>query len=150
MTRTCSILRSAGLAAAICFASFPAAADELQVKELNRGSAGFFVFEPELIRINPGDTIEFVATDSGHDVHSINGMIPDGARPFEGKTNENTKVTFDQPGVYVVACSLHTRMGMVGMIVVGDPVNIDKIDPSALPPKAKTKVQTLLEQINKK
>jgi hypothetical protein len=37
-------------------------------------------------------------------------------------------------------------MGMVGVVVVGDPVNIDKIDPSALPAKARAKIQTLLDQ----
>jgi hypothetical protein len=38
---------------------------------------------------------------------------------------------------------------MVAVIVVGNPVNIDKIDPSALPGKAKTKLQGLLEQIKR-
>jgi hypothetical protein len=36
--------------------------------------------------------------------------------------------------------------GMMCVVVVGDPVNIDKIDPSALPAKAKTKILTLLNQ----
>lgn len=133
--------------AATCFISFPVYGDEFRVKELNRGSGGFFVFEPELVRIKPGDTIDFVAVDRGHDVHSVNGMIPEGAQPFEGKTNQDTKVTFDQPGVYVIACKLHTAMGMVGIVVVGDPVNLGKIDPSILPPKAKAKLQALLGQI---
>jgi pseudoazurin len=74
------------------------------VKELNRGPAGFFVFAPELVRIKPGDTIDFLASDRGHDVHSVSGMIPDGAQPIDGKTNEDTKVTLSQPGVYVIAC----------------------------------------------
>ena len=77
-------------------------------------------------------------------------MIPEGAQPIEGRTNQDTRVTLSQPGVYVIACKLHTVMGMVGVVVVGDPVNIDKINPSALPPKAKAKVQTLLDQIKSK
>ena len=144
------MLKTAIALAATCFVSFSVYADELQVKELNRGPAGFFVFDPELVRIKPGDTIDFIAVDKGHDVHSVSGMIPDGGQPIDGKTNQDTKVTFSQPGVYVFACKLHTVMGMVGVVVVGDPVNIDKIDPSALPPKAKAKVQTLLEEIKKK
>jgi hypothetical protein len=40
-------------------------------------------------------------------------------------------------------------MGMVGVIVVGDPTNIDKIDPSTLPGKARTKLDTLLEPLKK-
>ena len=89
---------SAIVLAATCFVSFPAYADELQVKELNRGRTGFFVFAPELVRIKPGDTIDFIASDKGHDVHSVNGMLPDGAQPIDGKTNQDTKVTRSQPG----------------------------------------------------
>jgi pseudoazurin len=141
---------SAFVLAGTCFVSFPAYADEFQVKELNRSPTGFFVFAPELARIKPGDTIDFIASDRGHDVHSVNGMIPDGAQPIDGRTNQDTKVTLTQPGVYVIACKVHTVMGMVGVVVVGDPVNIDKIDPSGLPPKAKAKIQTLLDQIRNK
>jgi len=72
--------------AATCFVAFAVRADELQVKELNRGPTGFFVFDPELVRIKPGDTVDFIASDKGHDVHSVNGMIPDGAQPIDGKT----------------------------------------------------------------
>jgi len=146
MLKTASVV----VLAATCFVSFRACADELQVKELNRGPTGFFVFAPELVRIKPGDTIHFIASDKGHDVHSVSGMIPEGAQPIDGKTNQDTKVTFGQPGVYVIACNMHTVMGMVGVVVVGDPVNIDKIDPSGLPAKAKAKIQTLLDQIRNK
>jgi pseudoazurin len=138
---------SASAFAVACFMTFPVHADELQVKALNRGPGGFFVFEPELVRIKPGDIIDFVPVDKGHDVHSVSGMIPDGAQPFEGKTNQDIKVTFNQPGVYVIACKLHTSMGMVGVVVVGEPVNLGKIDPSVLPPRAKAKLQALLGQI---
>jgi len=33
----------------------------------------------------------------------------------------------------VIVCKPHAAFGMVAVIVVGDPVNIDKLDPSALP-----------------
>src|SRR5260221_2500967 len=136
--------------AARCFGPFPGRADELQVKELNRGPTGFFVFDPELVRVKPGDTVCLLASDKGHDVHSVSGMIPDGAQPIDGKTNQDTKVTFNQLGVYVIICKIHTLMGMMCVVVVGDPVNIDKIDPSALPPKAKAKILTRLDQIKNK
>ena len=93
------------------------------------------------MRIKPGDTIDFVASDKGHDVHSVNGMIPDGAQPIDGKTNQDTKVTLSQPGVYVIACKLHTVMGMVGVVVVGDPVkSIRSIRPDyRLKPKPRSR-----------
>jgi pseudoazurin len=143
-------IASAIVLVATFFVSFRACADELQVKELNRGPTGFFVFAPELVRVKPGDTIDFIASDRGHDVHSVGGMIPGGAQPIDGKTNQDTTVTLSQPGVYVIACKVHTLMGMVGVVVVGDPVNIDKIDPSGLPPRARAKVQALLDQIRNK
>jgi len=75
-------------------------------------------------------------------------MIPEGAQPFYAKISQDIKVTFTVPGVYVIACKPHTAMGMVG-VVAGDPTNIDKIDPRALPGKARTKLDTLLEPLKK-
>jgi pseudoazurin len=54
-------------------------------------------------------------------------MIPDGAEPFEGKMGKDVTVTFTQPGVYGVKCKPHLVMGMVAVIVVGDPVNLDAV-----------------------
>ena len=85
--------------------------DEIEVKTLNRSSAGFFVFSPDFVRIKPGDTISFVAADKGHEVHSVPGMIPDGARPFDGKMSQDLKVTLTVQGIYVIACAPHTAIG---------------------------------------
>jgi pseudoazurin len=135
---------------ALAFVSGPsphALAKEIEVKTLNRGPSGaFFVFAPEVVRIEPGDSINFVAADKGHEVHSVPGMIPQGAQPFEGRMNQDVKVIFAVPGVYVVACRPHTPMGMVALIVVGEPVNLDKIDPGALTGKARSKLESLLHR----
>jgi len=131
----------------VCAVSYQALGDEIDVKSLNRSSTGFFVFSPDFVRIKPGDAINFVAADKGHEIHSVLGMIPDGARPFDAKMSQDIKVTFTLPGVYVIACKPHAAMGMVGVIVVGDPINIDKIDPSPLPDKARTKLYTLLDTL---
>ena len=105
---------------ALAFASGPspdARAGEIEVKALNRGPSGVvFVFAPELVRIEPGDSINFVATDKGHEVHSVPGMIPEGAQLFEGRMNQDVKVSFTVPGVYVVSCRPHTAMGMVAVV----------------------------------
>ena len=145
------ILRTVGVVAFAlgCFIGLPAMSEEIQVKELNRGPGGLFVFDPELVRIRPGDTITFVAADKGHEVHTVPGMIPTGAASFDAKMNEDATVTFTEPGVYVIVCKPHAALGMVAVIVVGAPVNIDKIDPSALPGRAKAKLQGLLEQIKR-
>ena len=82
------------------------------------------VFEPALVKIEPGDTVKFVATDKGHNAESIKGMLPADATPFVGKNNEDVTVTFDKPGAYGVKCLPHYGMGMVALIVVGTPDNL--------------------------
>ena len=52
-----------------------AMADEVEVKMLNKGAEGLMVFEPALVKIEPGDTVKFVATDKGHNAESIKGMF---------------------------------------------------------------------------
>ena len=105
-----------------------AQAAEVDVKMLNKGANGAaMVFDPPLVKVAPGDTVHFVATDKGHDVVSIDGMIPSGAKPFEGKLNEDLTVTFTEPGVYGYKCKPHYGMGMVGVVVVGAPGNLDAV-----------------------
>ena len=108
-------------AAALAVAILPATAADYQVKMLNKGAKGMMVFEPDLVKVQPGDTVTFVATDPGHDAQSVPGMLPEGAQPFEGKIGKDLTVTFTQPGVYGVKCKPHYVMGMVGLVVVGDP-----------------------------
>jgi pseudoazurin len=115
----------AALAAGMILFAGAAGAAEVDVKMLNRGAAGPMVFEPAMVRIVPGDTVHFIATDKGHDVMSVDGMIPDGAQPFVGEVGEDLTVTFAAPGVYGFKCKPHYAMGMVGVVVVGDPVNLD-------------------------
>ena len=124
-----------------------AAGGTYEVKELNRGDKGMFVFAPDLVRIHAGDSVTFKATDSGHSVESVAGMIPAGATPFQSKMNQDLKVTFDKPGVYAFECKPHAGMGMVGLVVVDKPINLDAIDPSKMPNKAKQHLKELLEQV---
>ena len=101
-----------------------ATAAEIEVKMLNKGSEGLMVFEPALVKIEPGDTVKFVATDKGHNAETIKGMLPADATPFAGKNNEDVIVTFDKSGAYGVKCMPHYGMGMVALIVVGTPGNL--------------------------
>jgi pseudoazurin len=100
-----------------------AAAAEIEVKMLDKGSEGVMVFEPALIKIEPGDTVKFVATNKGHNAESIKGMLPESEAPFVGNMNQDTIVTFGKPGVYGVKCLPHYAMGMVALVVVGTPAN---------------------------
>ncbi len=128
----------------LALAAGAAEAADHEVKMLNRGAKGMMVFEPDLIKVAPGDTVTFVATNPGHDARSIAGMIPEGAEPFEGKLNQNVTVTFSKPGVYGVECRPHYAMGMVAAVVVGDPVNLDAAKAVKQPPMAKKKFDAIL------
>ena len=103
-------------------ATTAASAAEIDVKLLDKGSNGaMMVFEPALVKVAPGDTVHFIAVDKNHDVASIPNMIPAGAQPFAGKMSQDLAVTFTQPGIYGVKCTPHYALGMVALVVVGDP-----------------------------
>ena len=120
------------LVMAIGFAGAAGAA-EVEIKMLNKGTEGVMVFEPSFVKINPGDTVKFLASDKGHNVETIDTMIPDGGKTFVGKMNEEVAITFDKPGVYGYKCKPHYGLGLVGMFVVGDPTNADQAKAATLP-----------------
>ena len=119
------LIAVAAIFAALTLAGGAEAADH-QIQMLNKGEKGNMVFQPDFVQAAPGDTITFVATDKGHDAESVKGMIPDGAEPFKGKMSEGFTVTLDKEGVYGVKCTPHYGMGMVALIVVGKPVNLEQ------------------------
>lgn len=63
--------------------------------------------------------------------------------------SQDIKATFAVPGVYVIACRPHMFMAMISVVLVGDPINIDKLDPSSLAARARTKLETLLDPLKK-
>ncbi|MEO7222993.1 MAG: plastocyanin/azurin family copper-binding protein, partial [Devosia sp.] len=92
-----------------------AAAAEYEVT--SKTGQGEMYFEPEVLRIAPGDTVRFTVahTGVGHDAASIRGMIPEGAEPFMGEPDEELSITFTVPGVYGIKCGPHySAYGMVG------------------------------------
>jgi len=134
-------------AAVLMTTSGGAFAAEVQVKMLNRGAEGVMVFEPALVKVAPGDTVKFIATDKGQNAETIKGMLPADAAPFVGKNGEDVSVAFDKPGVYGVKCLPHYGMGMVAMIVVGTPDNVDAAKTVAQPGKAKQVMAGLFDRL---
>ncbi|GAJ96992.1 pseudoazurin [Agrobacterium rhizogenes] len=112
-------------------------AETHEVRMLNRGETGAMVFEPAFLQIAPGDSVRFVAAEPGHNAESIKDLIPEGAKPFKGRVNEEIEVTFEIEGAYAYKCAPHYSMGMVGLIVVGrNPANLDAFAKARLPPLA--------------
>lgn len=135
------ITTALGMAFAAATLVTAANAADFEVHLLNKGKDGMMVFEPGLTKVAKGDTVTFVPTDKGHNVESFKELFPAGATPIKGKMNEPVKVTFDVEGAYVVKCAPHMPMGMVGLIVVGDPKsNIDAVKTAKLPKKARERI----------
>ncbi|WP_113318540.1 pseudoazurin [Hyphomicrobiales bacterium] len=130
-----------GMVAALATITTAASAADFEVHMLNKGKDGIMVFEPGLTKVAKGDTVTFIPTDKSHNAETVKDLLPAGATAFKGKMNESVKVTFDVEGAYVVKCSPHVGMGMVGLIVVGDPKsNVDVIKTAKLPKKARDRL----------
>ena len=117
---------------------------------LNKGADGkAMVFEPALTQVAVGDTVTFIPTDKGHNAESVKGMLPEGATEFKGKISQEITVKFDVAGVYGVKCLPHFGMGMVAVVVAGEPTNLDAVKAVSAPPKAKAEFDALYAQIGK-
>lgn len=101
-------------------ASPPAFAEIYEVQMFNRNDKGAMFYEPEYLRIAPGDSVRFIPTQPSHNAATIDGMIPEGAEAFKSKINEDFTVTLTAEGVYGIKCSPHFPMGMVMLIEVGE------------------------------
>ncbi|WP_415926760.1 pseudoazurin [Devosia rhizosphaerae] len=141
------IATAVALATAALMSTAPAWAADHEVLMLNKDSEGRpMQFEPAFLKIAPGDTVTFIATDKGHNAETILDMIPEGAETWKGKINEEITVTFDQEGFYAYKCQPHFGLGMVGLIQVGEnPPQIDTAEIAKLPPpKAKERMAELI------
>ena len=102
------------------------------VKMLNQGTEGVMVFEPAVLKINPGDSVTFKSIDAAHNSASISSMIPNNAQAWNGDLSRDITIDFNIPGVYVYQCTPHVMMAMVGVIQVGnDKSNLDAVKAAA-------------------
>ena len=104
-----------------------ARAAEYTVEMKNQGAGGQMVFEPAVIKVAVGDTVNFVLVNMLHNSESVEGLTPEGSVTWKGEMNKNISVTLDKEGVYVYQCTPHLMLGMVGVIVAGEPVNLEAI-----------------------
>jgi len=124
-------------------------AEDTTVEMLNKLDKRSMVFSKEIVRINPGDTVFWKATDRGHNVEFIskNGL-PDGVEKFKSKVGKDTEFTFTIPGIYAYWCSPHKTLGMIGFIIVGEDLsNLDAIKKVKFIGKSKKIAKTLITEI---
>lgn len=134
--------------AALGAAAGAASAADVEVQMLNKGAKGVMVFEPDFVRVQPGDTVHFIATDKSHNVESVKGMLPEGVEAFKGKLSENFDLTVAEEGVYGIKCTPHFPMGMVALVVVGDPAsNLDAAKAVKNPKKVQERFDAAFAQV---
>lgn len=127
------------------------ASDTHIVKMLNNSESGSMVFEPAYIKIENGDSINFIMEDAGHNAATVAG--PSGSVPFNTAYKPSTIIKFDVNGLYLYECSPHAMMAMAGIIQVSDSNNkeeiikeIEKFEAKVMMPNVKTRVSDLFKK----
>ena len=126
----------------------PAFAGDITVDMLiKRDDGAKMVYSEDVSRVDVGDTITWLPTSKGHNVHIKAG--PEGFDlPKRSKMNKEYSFTFEIPGIYYYECTPHKGMGMIALIVVGgDTSNKDAIAKVKVLGKSKKKLAELLEQL---
>ena len=121
---------------------------DAQIEMLNKRDDGArMVYSKEVVKIDTGQSIEWVAKDKGHNVEMVAG--PDGSTlPKKSKLSKNFTMTFDKPGIYIYKCTPHVGLGMIGIVVVGgNSSNKDAISKVKFSGKAKKKRDKLLSEM---
>lgn len=147
LTRRDAILGTLAAAAVVALPASARAANTVEVHMKNSGEAGAMVFEPGFVRIAAGDMVKFIPTDKSHNAESMREIIPEGAELFKGKVNEEIDVTFTVPGVYGIKCLPHYAMGMVALVVVDEPVNLEDAKTARLPGKARERIDAAIAEL---
>lgn len=127
----------ATLGLGLALAATAAQAAEFTVQMKNAGTDGPMVFEPAVVKVAVGDTVHFVPSDMAHNSESVDGLVPSGAATWKGGMNQKVSVTVDKEGVYVYQCNPHAIMAMVGVIVAGEPTNLEEVKANAASLNAK-------------
>ena len=130
--------------------AIPAVAEDVTLEMWNKDPEDKkrkMVFSEEIVTIEPGQSITWLASDKGHNVQMIAG--PKGVDlPGKSKISKDVTLSFDDPGVYVYVCTPHATMGMIAMVVVGDDMsNLDDIKDVKIRGKSKRKMKELLENL---
>jgi pseudoazurin len=95
--------------------------------------------------------VTFTPTDQGHNAESV--FTPAGATPWKTDVSQAATIAFSKPGVYIYQCTPHNLFGMIGVIVVGSPVNLADAQKAAADIEKKQlmnqgRISGLMKQVN--
>ena len=124
-------------------------AADVTVEMLNKLDKRSMVFSQEIVRINSGQTVEWLSTDKGHNVEFIkkNG-VPEGVEKFKSKVGKDVEFTFTVPGISAYWCTPHKTMGMIGFVIVDEDLsNLESIKKVKFIGKSKKIAKALIAEI---
>src|SRR5437660_12409879 len=106
------------------------------------GNGGFF-FSPASVTINPGDTVRWTWSSSGHSTTSGNPCTPNGLWD-SGTLNQGAMFThtFNSVGSFPYFCTPHCSLGMTGMVTVSTPAPTPTPTPTHTPSPTPTPTHT--------
>lgn len=113
--------------------------------------SGDFYFDPPGLLIQPGDMVEWAFVEITVDGHTTTAYhpnykkelrMPEGAKPWDSDLildkSKTYSVRFETVGIYDYFCLFHEFLGMIGRIIVKEPIGPVAAKPSVtgLPPAA--------------
>lgn len=126
----------------------PAAAGESVVRIVTDPVTRQPRYDPPVLWIEPGDTVVFATRGLVHASRPVPGMHPPGAALWRGQVGEDVRVTFTAPGIYGHKCAGSYALGLVGLVVVGDPsVNLEAARAVQHPPVPAQVLDELFAQL---
>ncbi len=134
-------------AAAVAVPRFAFAAEHV-IEMRNKDDAGNLMgFEPGFVKVEVGDTVKFVPTDKGHNAQSVPNIWPADVPEVKGEFSREVVFKADKEGLYVFKCLPHYGMGMVALVQVGKPVNLDAVKNFVATGKAKQRLEGELAKV---
>lgn len=113
-----TIVAVCGCSAGVARATGPQTVD--QITDVGAAAAsGLFRFEPDFLRVAPGEEIAILNSRGDHTVHSAPPLWPEAAPPVGVSHTREARVAFPVEGLYGFRCRLHGQYGMVMLVVCG-------------------------------
>ena len=123
------------------YATYAQAQETIQVEMLNKLEKEKMIFNPTIIEVEVGDTVEWIAKSKGHNVQFV--VAPQDIK-FKSKVSRDTEYNFTESGIYLYVCTPHKGMGMYGVVMVKrdglyDLTNLEEVEKSFKKGSKKTK-----------
>ena len=120
--------------------------EPLIIEMLNKRGKDKMLYGQDVAKIDVGQTITWTPDSKGHNVQFVS--VPEGVEKVKSKLSKEFSYTFEQEGVYLYVCTPHARMGMIGMVIVGESdVNLDEVLDYKFRGKSKKKFKKIVKSL---